>query len=426
MDLNKDLFDLSYSLDFQIVSLLFILLPFTFITGPFLPDFFLSLIAFYFLIISIKNKLFDFYKNKLVFYLSFFYFYLLIRGLFSEYPFESLIDYNGPIFYFRYLFFVLAIKYLLDKNPKLLKIFFYSLIITLLFTIMDGYLQWITGSNILGFTVQEKRISGIFNDEQILGHFLSHTVPLAIGLFVYIYGSSKKQIFLIMFFLIISEILIFITNDRSGFLKILQFSILIIVLSNHFKVFRLISFIISLLLIMLIINNSSDSKDRYLDTFSEVTSTSTPYMPWTIHHERHYVITIDMFKENPLFGKGSQHFRIVCDKDTKYTNFQGCTNHPHNYYFQTAAELGMAGLALLIFAFLYVTIILFKQFIQLWFYRTERATLLPDYLVVMFSLAFVLLWPLIPHQSFYNNWLNSYIYLAFGFTFYLFSKKKFI
>ena len=123
MDLNKDLFNLSNSLDFRIASLLFIFFPFTFITGPFLPDFFLSLIAFYFLIISIKNKLFDFYKNKLVFYFSLFYFYLLIRGLFSEYPFESLIDYNGPIFYFRYIFFVLAIKYLLDKNPKLLKIF---------------------------------------------------------------------------------------------------------------------------------------------------------------------------------------------------------------------------------------------------------------------------------------------------------------
>ena len=175
---------------------------------------------------------------------------------------------------------------------------------------------------------------------------------------------------------------------------------------------------------MLIINNSGASKDRYSDTFSEVTTTSTPYMPWTIHHERHFIITIDMLKENPFFGKGPQYFRIVCDKDIKYKHRQGCTNHPHNYYFQTAAELGIFGLAFISFAFLYVSIILLKQFIQLWFFSTERASLLPDYLVVMTSLVFVLLWPLIPHQSFYNNWLNSYVYLAFGFTYYLFNKQN--
>jgi hypothetical protein len=423
-NLNTELLKPSYTLDFRIACILFSIFPFTLITGPFLPDLFLSIIAFYFLVISFKNKLFDFYKNKLVIYFSLFYFYILIRGLFSEYPFESLIGYNGPIFYFRYLFFILAIKYLLDNNPKLIKIFFFSLIITLLFTIIDGYLQWISGSNILGFEIQNKRISGFFNDEQILGHFLSHTVPLAIGIFVYIYGTSKKQIFLIMFFLIISEILIFVTNDRAGFLKIFQFSLLIIILSNNFKFFRLISFIFSMLLIILIVNNSSDSKDRYSNTLSEVTATSIPYMPWTALHEKHFIITIDMFKENPLFGKGPQYFRIACDGTTKYTDRQGCTNHPHNYYFQTAAELGIFGLAFLTIAFLYVSIILIKQFIHLWFYRTKRSSLLPDYLIVITSLTFILLWPLIPHQSFYNNWLNSYIYLAFGFTFYLFSKKK--
>ena len=88
----------------KIFSIIFLLLPIAFITGPFLPDLFASLIALYFLIISMKKKLFHYYKNFFFYFFSLFYLYLHLRGLFSEYPFESLIDFDGPIFFFRYLF----------------------------------------------------------------------------------------------------------------------------------------------------------------------------------------------------------------------------------------------------------------------------------------------------------------------------------
>ncbi len=416
-----DIFDNKFPFSFQLVSFVFVILPFTFITGPFLPDFFLSLISLYFLIASIVLKLKKYYKKKIVYLFSFFYFYLLLRGLFSDYPYESLIEYNGPIFYFRYLFFVLAIQFLLETNPKLIKLFCISLLITISFTILDGYLQWITGSNIFGFTPSENRISGIFNDEQILGHFLSHTVPLTIGLLIFVFGINKKQIFLYMFFLVISEILIFITNDRAGFLKIFQFSLLIIFLSNHFKLLRLLSFLISIVIIFIILNNVDTSQERYSKTLTEISSTHIPYMPWTIHHEKHFNLSLKMFADNPILGQGPQLFRILCinpDYD------QGCTNHPHNYYFQTLAELGLIGITFLFSGFFYLLFILFKQFINLWFKKNNKSLLLPDHLVSMFSLSLILFWPLIPHQSFYNNWLNVYIFLAFGFTLYFYENKK--
>ena len=40
----------------KIFSIIFLLLPIAFITGPFLPDLFASLIALYFLIISMKKN----------------------------------------------------------------------------------------------------------------------------------------------------------------------------------------------------------------------------------------------------------------------------------------------------------------------------------------------------------------------------------
>ncbi len=399
----------------RIVNFFFLILPFSLVTGPFLPDLFLSIVAFYFLVISLKDKIFDYYKNYAVYAFFVFYFWIIFSGLLSNHPYQSLIDYNGPIFYIRYLFFVLGIAYLLKKTPKLIKIFCIHLLCLLIFVVIDGYLMWLTGTNILGFQSPSARVTGIFNDEEILGHFLSHTTPLAFALSVYIFGIKPKKIILYMSLLVVSETLIFISNDRAGFLKIFQFTLLLIFLSNHFKLFRVISFILSLLIISFIIQISKESKERYSDTLNQVSSTKIPFMPWTPNHEEHFKITIEMFKKSPITGQGPQAFRIYCDTP-EY--IQGCTNHPHNYYFQTIGELGVVGLILLSIAIIYVTQKLFRQFYNLWVKKNINSPYLSDHLVALFSLAFVLLWPLIPHQSFYNNWLNAYYFLPFGFIYY--------
>lgn len=424
LNLNRDfLFNVNLSSHFKIACLFLILIPFTLITGPFLPDLFLAIIAIYFLVISIMYKLVGYYKNKLVIFFLLFYSCILLRGIFSEFPYESLIDFNGPIFYFRYLFFVLGIQYLITTHPNLIKIFSINLSFILLFTILDGYLQWLTGFNIFGFQSPSTRVTGIFNDEEILGHFLSHIVPLAMGLLVYSYGSKKKLIFLYMAFLVISEILIFITNDRSGFFKIFQFTLLLIFLSNNFKLFRILSFGISICAIALILSTSNNSKERYQGTLEDVTSTAVPYMPWTPHHDKQYLIAISMFNENPLFGKGPQSFRILCMKATEYID--GCTNHPHNYYFQTLGELGILGVIFLFVGFFNITYVLLKQFINIWFTKNNKLRRLPDHLVILYSLIFIFLWPLIPHQTFYNNWLNVLIFLPIGFILFFVKQKNY-
>ena len=112
-----------------------------------------------------------------------------------------------------------------------------------------------------------------------------------------------------MIFLVISEVLIFFTNDRAGFLKIFQFTLLIIILSNNFKLYRIITFCISLILIALILNFSQSSIKRYSATISDVSSTKIPYMPWTVNHELHFNVAYKMFESNPLFGQGPQLFQ---------------------------------------------------------------------------------------------------------------------
>ena len=74
--------DQSISYDIAFFSVLLILIPLVLITGPAIPDIFLSLIAFYFLVISVLKKKWHYYKNPLVIGFLIFCMYGVIRSLF--------------------------------------------------------------------------------------------------------------------------------------------------------------------------------------------------------------------------------------------------------------------------------------------------------------------------------------------------------
>lgn len=421
----NEIFIANYSVYFYFVSILFLLLPVALVTGPFLPDAFLTLIGIYFLIVSVQKKLYAYYKNKFVYIFIIFYLLLVMSGLMSDNIYSSLIDTNGPLFYFRYLFFVLGIHYLIDTNPKLIKYFSAVLLITILVAIMDGIIQWQTGTNLLGYPIDNVhggRVTGLFRDEQILGHFLSLVVPLSFALILFLVKEKKNNLKLLLLFsfLILSEVFIFITNDRSAFVKMVQFTLLLIFLSNNFKLFRLISFFLSLAIISFLALNTSHSYNRYMkNTLEEVSSTKIPYMPWTPMHEEHFEVAFNFFQESPVIGNGPQFFRYKCMQEP----IKGCTSHPHNYYFQTLAELGLVGVSFLFLGFLYLSFILFRQFLNIWILKKEKYYI-PDHLLSLYSLTFIFLWPLIPSGSFYNNWLNVMIFLPVPFIFYFRSMIK--
>ena len=117
-------------LDFYLrkfISFLVYMLPIAIVTGPFLSDLFLSTCALYFLIISLKYKLWSYYQRYFVYIFSFFYFYILFLSLISENPLLSL---ESSLFYFRYLFFTLSIVYLIDHEKNFIKYIYYSTFFT--------------------------------------------------------------------------------------------------------------------------------------------------------------------------------------------------------------------------------------------------------------------------------------------------------
>ena len=102
-------------------ALLFCLIPFFLITGPFLSDLAISVISIIFLIYCFKTNNFSYFKNKYFYFFLLFWLYLIINILIKNFNFDSL---GTAIVFIRYGLFVVAVYTLLQTDEKFIKYFF--------------------------------------------------------------------------------------------------------------------------------------------------------------------------------------------------------------------------------------------------------------------------------------------------------------
>jgi hypothetical protein len=147
---------------------IFFLFPFLLISGPFLPDLFISIVSLFFLIFIIffsKKEKFQIKNNYIFYFLLLFYLYLNLNSLNSD--FKS-ISFSSTVPYIRMIIFSVALCYCLKKDIGLKKIIFYSFLFAYLILFFDAFLQLITGSNIIGYKAHEERISSFFGKKLIM------------------------------------------------------------------------------------------------------------------------------------------------------------------------------------------------------------------------------------------------------------------
>lgn len=412
---------MSINTHLNILSYLFLLfIPATF-TGPFFPDLLISIIGIYFIFLTFKFSLYDHYKNLFSKWFVPFFVLILLSGLFSKDIFSSLIDHDGAIFYFRYYFFVIAGFYILNSKKNFIKKISFILIITLIFVTIDAYIQFIFGYDFFGTPRLDEgqlRISGIFGKEQILGHYLIKLLPLSIVLLLYLNFNKNRKLFVIFYIVFVSSMVI-ISGDRSAILILILISIVyfLIDIKNHFfkKLFFLIS-LISILIAIVYLNPSS--KKRFQQTIEEVSSTSIPFLPLAPGHEKLWKNSIMLMDKNYLFGIGTQLYRTECPKKKL-----SCSTHPHNIYVQIFTENGLIGLIFVLLPFLYFCYMNFKIFLKN--FRYDPNTLkYPDHSILLSISLLINLFPIMPHANFYNNWMNSLIYISIPFFLYFLKLDK--
>ena len=399
----------------------------SFPTGPFLPDFFVNVyLFFYFLIIKFEKKKF-LYLNKVSIFFFIFFIYIILNSFFAKEPFVSL---KSTLFYFRFYFFAVAVCFLIKEISLYKKYLLNFLLITVSFIILDTFIQYFFGKDLFGFENTTHRLSGPFDEELIVGSYISKTIPVILSIYFLLNKKISNGLILLLF---LSFVITFLSGERVSFFNLTIFLIIFLFFyefKNKIKILFII-LILSLSTIFLILkidNSRYDRMVRYpicamnldylkileckedLQNHSVNKTSKRSIIFFSEAHEGHFLAAYKMFLDEPIFGKGVKMFRYHCS-DPKFKNKHSCTTHPHNTLIQILAELGIFGLFFLLAGIYF----LYSTLIKTIFLSTKTipenfklSLILANFSLVQIFFIFL------PSGQFFNNYLSIMYYLPLG------------
>lgn len=401
----------------NILSFLIYILPFSLLTGPFLPDFIVSICSLSFIIILIYEKAFFYLRNNFFYIFVSFYVLLIILSFISSDIQHSL---KSTLFYFRFGTFSILVWYLLDNNKKFLRYFSIILLLTILLMITDGFLQYFYGKNLIGLERDASRLRLSFDDKMFLGGYLVRILPLALGLIILLSISKQKKNIIFYSLIISSLVVILLTGERTAFGLVLVIILSILIIERE-KLIQNLIFILSLsLLISSLLFFDSNLKQRVIDrTLLQITNFSDSPISLNMNkivifssmHHSMINTSINMFYDKPIIGHGPNQFRNKCALERYSFDNLSCNTHPHNTYFQLLAEVGLLGTAPILLILLYLINMMIKK-IKNFKNINFKQRHYQKYLLLAMILS---LWPFFPTQNFFNNYINIIYYLPVGF-----------
>ena len=393
------------------------------IWGPFFPDLIVSISTLFFLYYVFKTKNFNYFNNiPLIFFFIFCIYFISLSIFVAEDKLSSL---KSSLFYFRSGVFSCFIWYLIEKDKNILNYFFYALMLSFSALVIDGYLQYFTGENIFGYKFNGYRVSSFFGDELIMGSYLSRLFPLLFALFL-VKKKQKYEIYIIGILFIMVDVIIYLSGERTAFFFLNLSTIFIILLIKEYQRFRLISFLIAIICILILSSYSSKLTNRmFLTPINDMglfqSSELKEKFIFSKIHDGYIKTAIKMFKDKPITGHGPRMFRKKCSDPNYSVGDRPCDNHPHNFYIQLLAETGIIGFLFIFFGFIYIIYASLMQFKSIIFKKKRYLT---DYQVCLLASLLITLWPFSPNGNFFNNWMIIVYSLPLGFYLQSLSEKK--
>ncbi len=409
-----------------------LIIPPALVTGPFLSDFAVSVSGVIFLYFSIKEGSFLYYFNRTPVIIFFAWcLFLIVNSLISH---NYLLSLESSLFYFRFGLFSLAVWFMLENNHNFGKYFSYSISVVFILLLIDGFVQFFLGTNLLGYEYTSGRLGSLFGDELVLGNYLSRLSPFLFAFIAFYYSKSKNIFIVAMIILVLTDVLIYLAGERTGFFNLFLSTIIILLFTENWKKIRAISLLISIAIITILTLSISSVKERLIDQTlndfymeteiiengasqveDEVTQKRLFF--FSTRHEAMARISFNMFLDNPVSGIGTKLFRVLCSEkkyySENYTKSSSCDTHPHNVFFQLLAETGTLGILpylAIIFWILYLFVLQ-----SLYLFGIYKSKPLSDFQVCIYAAVCISVWPLIPSLNFFNNWISVIYYLPAGF-----------
>lgn len=402
--------------------------------------FFVELTLFIFVLFTViklkKWKSYFLDKNYIIIFLFLFYLTIFVSTFNNIEILSKTTDQNliiKSLLNFRFIIYIISVWFVFQE-VKLNKNFFHFTILIYFLFLLDAYLQFFNGENLLGYTMPSGRISGIFGDEYILGSYIQKIIPIFIILFYLVFKNDfKNQSNYLLLILILSTTIILLSGDRASNILFLFYLVICALFLPFLRKFFLANFLISGLLLSLIFvlgvgKNLATLDQRYKPNSSYNINNiqsinSSPILKY-IHkdHFGHYLVVKEMAKDNLYLGKGIKSFRFMCrGKLGNFYSVKGgvCSTHPHNYYLQSIAAGGLIGFFFIFLIFFIISIKILKIFVSLFQKKYYDPLLISSTICI-----FVYFWPLIPTGNFFSNWISGFNCFALGIFLFINSNLK--
>ena len=446
----------------KILNLFFIFFPAFLITGPLIPEIIMLYINTVFLI---NLRKFKFEKNE-KFILSILIIFWLLICLSSLTSGNILFSLKSSFLYIRFILFGSAVYFYFSLFPKQIIKLFKIILLSLLILSLDSLLQYFYGYNIMGYSkygmkgiYDSVRLGSLMGDELILGSYMSKFFIL---IFSTTFVTEGKKKLLINFFLILIFFVIFLSGERQAFYFSIISLILILLITFNKNLSSVIFVVITSFILFAVISASDQNiKDRMikpiyvLKNIDEKVTNVLNYLSYNVdsklrnsepddgklnnslelsnknftnekvsqdliifssHHTNHYKVALAMFLDKKLIGQGPRTFRLLCEKQNfkiflKDPRDNGCSTHPHNFYFQLLAETGIIGFLCLFILFCFLTYFVIKM---ISFNLLGLNIKISQFTRLYFILPTMLLFPFMPNGNFFNNYLNMTLYFLFA------------
>ena len=216
---------------------------------------------------------------------------------------------------------------------------------------------------------------------------------------------------------ILSEGLIFISGERLALFFMNLSALYIIFMIKEYKMYRLWTYLVSLILIVVMIIFYPNSKERFIDqTINDFTRKDNlnkeddKLYIFSKPHTDMYITAYRLFVDNKFFGVGPRQFRNECSKHS--VSEYSCETHPHHTYMELLSESGIFAFLIVMLVFLLLIYISFKHFIFKFIHG--KKSVINDFEVCLLSALIISLWPFSPSGSFFNNWMSIVYYFPVG------------
>ena len=367
----------------------------------------------------------DWLKDKIFRLLIIFNFYLIINSIVFHYL-TDYSNYDGLVRSFsfiKYIFLAYAFRLLIKDKIDLDKIIKNWLIIISII-IIDVLFEKVFGHNVLGnISPDATRVVSFFNGELVVGGLI-----LCFGFVIATYFLNKnlgfKSMVFFNVFLFFVPFSIFITGERSNFIKsFIIFSIIVILIDKtklliNKKVFLI--FLISVLFTSIFFNESIRIKQTEIFKRLFIVKNTNNFLDkfQNIKYFSHYDVAIKIFKDFPISGVSGKNFRNFChekkyfDKNIKFS-ITRCSTHPHQVHFELLSEHGLVGYLFLFYLFF----VFFKRNLI----EAKSSNNIFQYTSIIYLIVFFT--PLLPGGAMFSTFNGALFWIVFSIANLNFKKK---